>query len=62
MKPIKVSFSYNQLDNTWNQNYGLNIRGLDGNCGDLLIEVLNKQGETLSNRIKNKNKNIIFPK
>jgi len=50
------------LDNTWTQNYGMNIKGLDGNCGDLLIVLLNKQGGTSSNRIRSKNKNVLFSK
>jgi len=62
MVPIKVSFEYSELDNTWTQNYGMNIKGLDGNCGDLLIVLLNKQGGTSSNRIRSKNKNVLFSK
>jgi hypothetical protein len=42
MEPISVSFQYTEWNKTWTQNNGKNIQGLDGNCGNLLISLLNQ--------------------
>jgi hypothetical protein len=66
----ELTINFALINNTWKQTNSNNINGLDGNCGEHLLQLLNQQllnqkcdnKESSCKIIYNRNNKLIYPK
>lgn len=59
----ELTINFELIENVWTQTNSSTIRGLDGCCGEQLLQLLNTKcanSESSGQIIKNRNNNVIY--